>query len=179
MQGNFPKIPFFSSLIVFVFSCALFFFAYRAINNNNKELRLSEGQWQAEAQRRDEIRAIDQSVKVIESERVQLETHFAQSSDIVPFLDTIEKLGPATGTKAEVISVGILADHSGLLVGLKTSGTFSGFDKFLMLLENSPYELEFITMDVQREAGLDATGKNTGPATWNAVFKLKLLSFIE
>ncbi len=163
-----------------MFASFSFFFFYRAINSNNEESRLKEGQWQNEAKRRDNIKTLDNSVKIIAGERAQLESHFAQSSDIVPFLDTIEGLAPLAGVKAEVTPpLNILEDHSGLVVGMKASGTFTGIYKFLTLLENSPYELEFVAVGINRESVLDTSGKNAAPLKWNAVFKIKLLSFTQ
>ncbi len=176
-QSNFPKISLFFSAIFLIFSCLIFFFFYRAINNNEKESQAKELEWRNESFRRDEIKTLDRSIKIIEGEMKQLETHFAQSSDIVPFLDTIEGLALKVGAKAEVASVNILTDQTGLMVGLKGSGNFENLYKFLTLLENSPYELEFIDMDLRRETELNAGNKNVTVSKWNVIFTIKLLSF--
>lgn len=178
-QSNFFKMPLFLSVIFFCISFFLFFFFFRVINSNNKESQLREGEWQSETLRRDGIKALDNSVKIIEGERAQLETHFAQSSDIVPFLDTIEGLASKVGVTAEVTSVDILEDHTGLMVGMKASGIFNGLYKFLTLLENSPYVLEFVGVDMHKETGVGAGSKNVPLPKWNVIFKIKLLSFVE
>jgi len=177
MQKVFQKIPLLLSIIFFCISVFAWLFLFREIKNKNQELELMERRWQAEAQRRDEIKALDHSVKTIEEERAQLETHFARSSDIVPFLDTIEGLASKGGAQAEVSSVDILEDSTGLMVGMKASGTFSALYKFLTLLENAPYELQFLSMDMHRETGLDT--KEIAIPKWNVVFRIKLLSFIK
>lgn len=179
MKNNFHKIPLFLSVIFFIFSSFAFLYFYREINNNSEKSQLAEIKWQIEMDRRDEIKTLERSVKTIEEERTQLETHFAQSSDIVPFLDTIEGLASKVGAKAEIISVDILEDHTGLMVGMKATGTFSGLYKFLTLLENSPYELEFMRMDMHKGVGLDVGNKNVPVPKWDVTFKIKLLSFVE
>lgn len=179
MQNSFPKKSFLISTTFMILSCLGFFFFLQVINNSNKELQTKEGEWQNEEQRRDGIKMLERSVKAIEGERAQLETHFAQSSDIVPFLDTIEGLAPKVSVKAEVTSVDVLSDSGGLLVGMNASGTFSNLYKFLTLLENSPYELEFISMDMHKETGVSVEGKNTTLPKWNVIFKIKLLSFMK
>ena len=148
-------------------------------NDGNGKAQLAENEWQTEAMRRDEIRTLEHSVKIIEGERAQLETHFAQSSDVVPFLDTIEKLSSKAGTKAEVTSVDIAKDNTGLLVGMKASGSFAGVYKFLTLLENSPYELEFDGVDMHQQTILGDGKKVATVRTWNVIFKIKLLSFVQ
>ncbi|OGI67806.1 hypothetical protein A2738_03340 [Candidatus Nomurabacteria bacterium RIFCSPHIGHO2_01_FULL_42_15] len=178
MQSNFPKAPLLISIAFFVLSCLVFLFFYKATNENNAEVKLKETEWQKEASRRDEIKALDHSIKIIEGERSELETHFARSSDVVPFLNTVEGLARQTGAEAAVTAVDILPDRKSLMVGLKASGNFSGLYKFLTLLENSPYELEFVGMDMRRETEADADGK-TSLGRWEAVFKIRLLSFVE
>jgi len=178
MQSNFPKIPLFLSTIFFMFSLSVFLFLYQAIDNKNKESQLKEEQWQTEMSRREGIKTLDNTIKMVEGDRLQLETHFAQSSDIVPFLDTIEGLAPKAGAKAEVTSVDIAKDSNALVVSLKASGTFASLYKFLTLLENSPYELDFMGVEMHKDTGVTTTGKGGSFPQWNVIFKMKLLSFV-
>jgi len=178
-QNNFPKIPFFLSIIFFGISLFIFLFFYRAININNKESQSKELEWQTEMQRREAIKTLDNSVKMVEGDKAQLETHFAQSSDVVPFLDTIEGLAPQASVTSEITSVDMSADYTGLYVSMKASGTFSGLYKFLTLLENSPYELDFISLDMHQEMPVVAGNKNVKISQWDAVLKIELLSFGE
>ncbi|KKS24035.1 MAG: hypothetical protein UU82_C0013G0003 [Candidatus Nomurabacteria bacterium GW2011_GWC2_41_8] len=114
----------------------------------------------------------------IADSRILLETHFAKSSDVVPFLDTIEKLALEVGTKAEVNSVDILTDNTGLIVGLKASGSFEAIYKFLTLLENSPYELDFPSIDMHKLAVSGVSDENIQNLKWEATFRIQLLSFV-
>lgn len=153
----------------------------RAINNKVKISEQVLGEWQKEASRREEIRSLYRSIKTIEKQKSLIETHFAQGSNIVPFLDTIENLASKTEAKAEITSVDIAKDNAGLMVGIKASGSFEAVYRFLLLLENSPYELEFISMDMQKTVTQNVSDKNKKSKIppWNAVFKIKLLSFIQ
>lgn len=179
-QSNFSKMSLFLSAIFFCIFLSIFLFLYKAVDNNNRESQLKEEKWQNEALRRDEIKMLNRSVKTVKEERAQLETHFAQSSDIVPFLDTIEELGDKVGVKAEFTSVDILKDSTGLMVSMKALGTFQALYKFITLLENSPYELEFVRMDMQRETEpSNANGKNISVSKWRVTFEIKLLSFVK
>ena len=172
MQKNFSKTPLFLSILFFLFSCLISVFFYRTIDSKSKDSQLKEEEWQNETYRRDEIKMLDNSVKIMEKERAQLETHFAQSSNVVPFLDTIEGLALKVGIEAKVTSVDILTNHSGLVVGVKASGTFNGLYKFLTLLENSLYELKLIGVNMRQGTGATVL-------KWDAVFQIKLLSFVE
>lgn len=178
MKNNLPKIPLFFTIILLIFFTFAFIFLYKKINENNQKAEEGIATWTKEARRRDDIRSLDRSLKEMEGDRTLLETHFAKSSDVVPFLDTIEKLAPTVGASAQVESVNTIADNAGLVVGLKVSGNFSSIYKFLTLLENSPYELDFLSMDIHilTEGGM--VGKVYKEPKWEAVFKMQLLTFV-
>lgn len=182
MQNNFQKFqktPLFLSILLLVFSCFVFLFLYREIQNNSRTSDQAQIVWQNEANKREELRSLDRSLKTTEQERALLEDHFIRSSNIVPFLDMVEKLAPEVGAKAEVIFVNIPEDNSGLVVEMKVAGRFEALYKFLILLENSPYELDFISMDIQKSnEGTVSDKKNSFPE-WSAIFKVKLLNFIR
>ena len=179
-QSYYPKTSLILSLLFLCVSLVAYFYAYKTINNNDAETRTKEAAWNKEAQRREEIRQLDNSIRIIANERATLETHFARSSDVVPFLDTIEALAPAVDALAEVTSVEILKDHTGLLVGMSAEGTFQSLYKFITLLENSQYEIEFVWMDIKRQSDLPAEGSRVSVAPiWDLVLRLKLLTFVE
>jgi len=177
MQKNFPIIAISISFVFFMVFSFLFFHFHKKIDIHKKEFYSQWEEWKNESVRRDEIRKLDNSVKIIEPEIKKLGTHFANSSDVVPFLNIIEGLASKVNVKAEVTSVDILGDSSGLLVGASASGTFSGLYKFVTLLENSPYEVEFMGVQINRESQLSSSTKTPSNIKWNAVLKIKLLSF--
>ena len=177
MKYSLQKIPLLISIILFVFLCFGFWFLYRTIDDNNKKANEGTITLQADARRRDEITSLDRSLQEIKSDRALLDSHFAQSSDAVPFLDTIEQLGSKAGGVAEIDSVTPDVNNTGLIVELKASGNFESVYKFLTLLENSPYELDFLSMNMDTVAG--APDENAKSSAWEAVFKIRLLSFIQ
>lgn len=175
---KFKKVPLFISIIFLLLSFSVFLILYMQIQNNNKKSEQAEIAWQDEANRRNEMKALDRSLKIIEEEKALLETHFLKSSDVVSLLDMVEKLASEAGAKAEVSLVDLLKDNAGLVVEMKASGRFEAVYKFLTLLENSPYELNFILIDMQKlgeEAGSD---KKAAVSLWSATFRVRLLSFI-
>ncbi len=179
MKNKTPKIQLFFSTLFLLLSLGVYFVLYKGVNDNDRESRTREETWQQESKRRQDIKTLDHSVKVIESERAELETHFARSSDVVPFLDTIEDVARKAGVKAEVMSVDISTNKAALNVSVKASGLFASLYKFLTLLENSPYELEFLGVDLHEETAADTTVKSVKIPEWNAVFHIKLLSFVN
>ncbi|HEV7702407.1 MAG TPA: hypothetical protein VGO63_03140 [Candidatus Paceibacterota bacterium] len=174
-MDTFKKTPFLIFILLLIFLSSVFFLLYREIYLNNEKAGLSMTELENEINRRDNIKLLNNSIQSIKQDKALLETHFGKTSDIVPFLDTVEGLGPKAGVQVETTSVDILADGGGLLVKLNTSGNFKNIYKFLTLLENSPYELEVSGMDMQKETN-SITMEEPG---WQAMLGIKLLSFVQ
>ena len=179
MKHNFPKLSLLLSVVLLAFSSFLFLFLYTKINSNNNISEQMRIEWQTEAQRQNDMKSLEESILVISEERALLETHFAQSSDVVPFLDMIEKLAKDGGAKAEVVLVDLSKDNMGLVVQIEATGNFRSVYKFLTLLENSPYELEVMSMDMKKLGGGDPNDKNSKTTQWSAVLQVELLSFVK
>ena len=178
MKNNFSKISLFISAAFFLMLSALSVFLYREIKNNNQKAEQENAEWRTEADKREEIISLNDSLQKISGDKTELETHFAKSSDVVPFLNTIENLAPEAGATAEIDSVDTGTDNS-LSIGLKASGSFEALYKFLTLLENSPYELDFLSMDLHKLTMPETPGKTvTKIPQWEAVFEIKLLTFL-
>ncbi len=177
MKNQFQKIPFLLPAIFFIVLCGIYVFLSTAIRSNNQKAEDSTLSWQAETDRRYEIRSLDRSMPEISADKVELENHFAKSSDAVPFLDTIEKLAKDAGTVAIISTVNVVPDSTALEVDLNDSGSFEGIYRFLTLLENSPYELDFPSVDIHRLSSSAAPVAGASNFKWEASLKIKLLSF--
>lgn len=175
MQSKLKKTSLIFSIIIFLFFCASIFFLYMEIEKNNKVLKELEVDLQNGMSKRLEIKNFNDSFKSIEQDKILLETHFVQSSDIVPFLNTIEKMASSVGTEAEVSFLEIAKDNSGLILYMKDKGTFEQVYKFILLLENSPYELEFTSVEMQSVSNQEDI-KNKKDL-WEVNLKIKLISF--
>jgi Tfp pilus assembly protein PilN len=178
MQNNFPKTNFFAALLMLFVLAGFFFYVYRSININNEEARLIEENLQNEISKREEMRTLDNSIKAIQPELQALEKHYVSASDIVSLLETLETLASKVDNQAEVTSVDVLKDNTGLLVNMKTSGSFQNIYKFLTLLENSNYELEILAMDIRKSSSFYFENKDIQIPDWNANFRIKILSFL-
>lgn len=176
MKNNLKKRSLIFSIILLILACLVFFLLNREVDKNNQLAEEKLAEWQTEFFRREEIKSLDRTIRDINNERNLIEIHFAKSSDVVPFLDTIEALAIPVGAEAEVSSVDIVEETSELLVSLKARGSFEALYKFLMLLENSPYELEFISMDLEKSISKD---EKISILSWEIFLKMKLISFIQ
>ncbi len=174
-----------------------FYFLYATILTSGEKTNQILAEVENETARREEIKLINKSIDTIKQDRDVINTHFAHSTDIVPFLNTIESLAPRAGAKVETSSVDALKDDTGLMVRLKVEGSFNSIYKFLMLLENSPYELDFSELIIDRVSEVEITPIEQPTQTeeglpmeapepivrkdpkWQGVITVKLLSFIK
>ena len=181
MQKNkFKKSSLIVSILFFLFTCVIFLFLYRGVKNNIEISKQAQSNFEQEMLKRADIKDFNESFKSIEQSKAQLETHFAQGSDIVPFLDKLEDMANSVGTKSDVSFIEVAKDNSGLSIEMKDIGSFSQVYKFLMLLENSPYEIEFDSVDIHNT---DVSSNNkyqsdTKNKKWEVFLKMKLITFI-
>ncbi len=160
---------------IFIFS---FFYILRIIKIKGDNANRLGNEVQAEADRRSKIASLNSEIKAIAPERAILETHFAKSSDVVPFLDTLQAIALEAGAPAEISSVNLNKDNGSLEVAMNAAGSFGNVHKLLALLQSSPYELDFSSVDLSRKTLSDAEAKTAGPIPeWEASFKLTLISF--
>jgi hypothetical protein len=160
------------SVVFFLFFCATSVFLYQKTKDYNKEALSLQEEWQTENVRRENVKYLSSSVKTIQSEIASLESHFVKSSDVVPFLDTIEKLANDMSLKSEISSVDVNKVNPVLMVEMRVQGSFENIYKLIRLLENSQYELEFVSVNIQEME--NSTAKIP---QWNAALMIKLLSF--
>ena len=165
---KFKKGPLLASILFLAVSCFGFFYIFQKIKDNKMAATEALRAWTEKEVRQNELKSLDALLENIKEEMAMLDTHFAQSSNAVPFL---EELGEQTDASSEVLSVEATPDGSSLLVTLRAEGGFGSVYKFLELLENSPYELEFLALDIGRVIGADSA------AEWEGFFKIKLLTF--
>lgn len=174
MKSNSQTTQIILSAVFFIASFSGFLFFYTIIKSHEEVSQQKLAEWRTEAARRDEIKSLDSSIKKIENEKLMLETHFARSANPVPFLDTLEKLAESVGAENSVSAVDVAKDGKSLIVGMSASGSFSAFYKFLTLLENSDYDMEFLSIDMQKDGEGDSTD-----GEWSAIIRIKLLTFIQ
>lgn len=178
MNNISSKTKFFLSLVFLIAMVFVFLFLNQKINDNNKIAEEKLVEWETEFTRQEEIQSLNRSILAIETGKAELETHFARSSNVVPFLDSIENLAKQMGLEAGVSLVDVPKEEKNLIVEMKTVGNFSTIYKFLKLLENSSYEIELVSVNLQNTTSSDELVKDS-KTEWEAMLRIKLLSFIK
>jgi Tfp pilus assembly protein PilO len=163
-------------LIVSMVFCAVIagatWFMYAWTEKKYSEIETAQAAWKGEEARRAQIRDLERTLDDLALEQQELERHFSRSADVVPLLDTLERAGTSSGASAEVLSVDRIDEGNSIEIGIRATGTFAAVYKFILLLENAPYELEFTSLDIKR------TFSDGEEVKWEGFFKVKILSFL-
>ncbi|MEK7588962.1 MAG: hypothetical protein AAB438_04080 [Patescibacteria group bacterium] len=167
------------SFIFLLLTGGAFAFLYIQIRNNNIASQEAEIEWNSESSKLNEIKSLNLSIQTIDTEKALFESHFLKSSDIVSFLDTIESAAKDVNVTAEIVSVDDVTDTTSLTIGIRSSGTFEGLYKFLILLENLKYEIDIASMELNRASVGEVEGVIDIKPEWKANFKIRLLSFVK
>lgn len=169
-------MPLLLSLLFLLVSVFSFYSLYFKIKNDNLETDQMFAEWQKDYKQREDTKLLSNFLKNTIEERKLLDSHFAKSSDVVPFLDMLENLASRVGAKAEVLVINVPNDNTGLYVEARAAGSFESLYKFIKLLENSPYETEVTSMNITRVSSSDDAKSASG---WTINLKIKLISFIK
>jgi hypothetical protein len=166
------------SIGIFIISILVFSFVYIKIKNYDEMSKQVLLKWKTQLSKNNEVTLLNRSIRTTKEGKILLEPNFVQSSNEVSFLDSLERLALSVGAEAEIISVNVLPEIPSLVLDLKANGSFDSIYKFLLLLENSPYELDIISANIKRSTSQNiAEGKNF--IKWEVLLKIKLLSFLE
>lgn len=119
--------------------------------------------------KRKNIQELDQSLNSIAEEKAKVEAAFASESELVRFIESIERLAALSGAELEIKSAALPLDpnEKGPVFTLNVEGGFGQAFRFLTFLESANYEI------VVEEARLNK-GDEAG---WAGQIRLKLLSY--
>lgn len=176
MKKNISKIIFSTSVAASILFGVLFFVLYQKVGENMKKVEDSTVGWGSVTGKQSNALPLNRLIEELSKDKQLIDGHFADNSDIVTFLDTLESLAPKTGVKLEVDSVNSKENNTKLQIGLKASGGFSSVYRFLLLLENSPYELDFLSVDFHKIQNINIDNKKSKESIWEGIFKIQLIS---
>lgn len=93
------------------------------------------------------------AIEALESDEAMLRSYFVEETDIVPFLEELERTGGTLESKVEVVSVTPATDPGGRLVlALRIEGSFASVMRTLGTIEYGPRDIRIqsVTLDTPR-----------------------------
>lgn len=178
MTENQKNIYIISSIAFFIFSCFVFYFIYRQIRIKNIDAEEIKIQIQNENKKYNDIEILSKSNKISVEDQISFDSHFVDKSEIANFFDSLEKLAEKIKLETEILSANEDEIKGDFTLELKSKGSFENIYRFLLLLENSQYMIEIMSINMQKEHQ-DETQNITKNPIWTLHLKIKLLSFVK
>ncbi len=116
-----------------------------------------------------------------ESKRLELESHFVTSDELVSFIEYIESLDTISGGTLVIDEVDV-GDEQGepvLKVSLSASGKYKEIYKLLSLIETMPYEVSIPTFDLSVADIVSGAGASSVESEWNAEIDFMVISYLQ
>lgn len=171
-RKKFPKIPLIVSLLFFTVSFSAFLFLYQQVQKQKTEAETIRLEAQNKETQIENARLLTNFLEETASAQQELERHFVYQDDVVPLLRFIENIGFRVGGQAEVVGVEVTVDGQELFVESVVKGNFDAAYKFITLLENAPYKVEFLSVEMKTILGDESSGG------WRGDIRMKVISFV-
>lgn len=133
------------SIIAFILSCAIFYFALRSISSKNNQASDAHARYLEKVALQEKISSLKDQVNETETDRDTIDTYFLGGEKTVSFLTYLESLLASAGVTGEISSVSKndTTDQGGgplLYVSLEAEGDFASMYSYINFVENIPYE---------------------------------------
>lgn len=167
------KILLVMSLLLFSALAALGGFMVWRLGLLTKELGEIKGQILSVDVKLQNLKAFEKILDERRSDREVIENLFIGEKEIVRFIEDLEEAGRTSGVGLEVQSAALAPGPKelGPSFRLSAAGDFKTLFRYLLLVENLPYETAWEQITLQKTA---AEGK---APSWSGLYTLKLLSY--
>jgi len=169
------KTPLIFSIIILLLATTSFFVLRKEIQS--KDQRATEFKLEAENEfsKKENATTLVNFVEANEANIEEIDKFFVYQEDVVPFLQFVESLGVRTKSDVEVSSVEVAKDDSNLFVGIDIEGSFESVYKFIKLLENAPYKVEILDLNIRN---LSTGAGEDSPPSWRGNIRVRIISFL-
>jgi len=156
----FFSIIIFGVLTIFLIIFCIFPFL-KQIQNNSKEFISEKKKVILLTQKREKLQELENFYKTYQSDYNKIENLFIDSQSPIEFIQFLEQTATNSGVQLEILSTKISQKTKedfwpSLSFQLSLSGDFPDFLKFLRKLENSPYLIEFLDLNIKKESKIKA-----------------------
>lgn len=127
---------------------------FKEIKSNSQALFVEKNKIIHLKKEREKLKEISDIYKAFQEDLNKIEASFVDSEFPVELINFLEKNGDASQVKLEILSVTKQSEKEdpwpSLLVQLSVTGEFVNFLKFLTKLENSPYLIEVLDLNIMK-----------------------------
>lgn len=164
-----------------------FVYLTNVIKNKNKHISVVTSTLQEKINEKDNMKILEKRMLDLGDTRNKINSYFIDTSNVDEFVEYLEGLGDTYGAELLVRSVDTPNNEKNKLVfGIEINGSFSNLTKIVSILENSPYNISFdslylnkITETVKEETVDPKSKSSTTPTikpSWQAIANFTVLS---
>ena len=143
MKKNYYIIFLGTSFLLLLSAIGGYVYLYSRITKKTESVESVAIEIENEKRSQQNISGLKRSIVLTEQKNKILESHFVTEGKVVNFIESIEMLGKESGVVVDIQSLqpGEQTGKEGLYVTLSLSGEFNSVNKFILLLENMPYQI--------------------------------------
>lgn len=182
MSKNHTNLILFISGVVMLATLATMIFFFKVVENKNKHTSATLVTLANKIVKKENSKVLKDQIDNVALIKETTQKHFVDSSEIDSFIDYLENLGNDSGTEVKVEDFQTSPDNKNILsVKLLSKGSFNNVMKFLVLIENTQYQvyIEKASIDKQPEvSNIDPkTGQpvSSGASVWQANVSFNVL----
>ncbi len=169
---------FWLTLILALAAVGIYAYVFHAVGTAGTNAAALQEETTALESQEAEVGVLKKNLAATKEREGKLTSYFVDANNPVPFFETLETYGTSTHVSVKFDSVNLKRAPDSLEVVLLANGEFPDLYRFIALLEAAPYEFTIskANVSVAVPAGLEATGKGTHSAGWNARITLSVTS---
>lgn len=143
MKKNYYIIFLGTSFLLLLSAIGGYVYLYSRITKKTESVESVAIEIENEKRSQQNISGLKRSIVLTEQKNKILESHFVTEGKVVNFIESIEMLGKESGVVVDIQSLqpGEQTGKEGLYVTLSLNGEFNSVNKFILLLENMPYQI--------------------------------------
>lgn len=149
-----PLIHLAIALVICALALSGYGLAYRAILTKTSDIAALDGSIAAKTASINHLTTTRAALSEITSYEEAIQSYFVSENGVVGFIDNLEALGRAQGTKVNVLSVSpdSGAQQSALGFSISITGTFDAVMRTVGAIEYAPYAISISTLSVGQDA---------------------------
>jgi len=182
IKPDFKKTPTLlvgASLLLLVLLAGYIYFLF-IIFETNKNLRILGEEVLLQSKREEHFRSMKKILGETKNERLELNSRFVSSDNVVSFIENIENLSSVTGVSLDVRSVNIIettstVNYEWLELSVDVSGSWKGLYHLFSLVDHLPVASSVSGARIV----YTNTDEDSGEEVWSGSFRMKAAKLKE
>jgi len=166
----------FLSIATLLVAGSAYAFMYKDTIKKAEEESVVQGEATAASKQTSDAKDMQAAFEASAASRALLPSFLISTDDAVPFIDSVEAIGPATGSTVSISSLSSGADndasYQSVSATISASGSWANIMRAVETIENMPYAISIKELDLNESSD---QSKKSAPV-WTATIDVSVLS---